>query len=286
MSSAQLAGTVRNSRLLFQTTRKILAARENYECFILVLYAPNGWGKSVFSIKVLSQLYGIRKMVQVEDGSWQLGCTEPNWEAWKKWLGFLPAPMPEIQTPKSWGFRPPNFEEAVDHALRSGKQQLCYVSDDAGALYSKYRWQEEWAKRFSEEFDTIRSAFAGIIFTTADPRKLLTVLKSPVIHTGRISKATGNKYSRDWRYARIYEGWIAPDLLKTGKRTIIKSDWFRKQLPDKTWKEYDPVRRWYNKVLHERTKEARLRYGGVPMATEEELAQEDRTKIYPEIQGS
>lgn len=223
----------------FRTALKILEAWQNYEYFGLIVYGPLRCGKSVFSIKLLAQVYGETRVTNDENGNLVLEVLKPNWEAWKEWMVFFPE----------------EFFEKVDQVQKTGRQQKMIVWDDAGLWASQYRWSEEFAKRLSEYFNVAASDFASIVFTTPDPRWLLKYIRDlPGGHTGRPIKVTGNPRQRDLRLIRIYEGWIAPDLKKSGVNPIVE-DQFSVRLPDDVFREYDAVRRSYARVAKERCME-------------------------------
>jgi hypothetical protein len=219
----------------FGTTLKILEAYANYEFFSLVVYAPKGWGKSSFAIQLLSEVYGEQKI-----SPFGPVIIRRNWNAWKDYMIFTPE----------------QYEDKIDYALRKNMRYKCLVWDDAGAWASKHRWQEEWAKRFAEEYDTLRTVTSGLVLTTVNPRNLLTTVRNYDTWTGRIVKITGNPKASHLRRVRVYSGWVSPDLVKQGRR-VEYDDFFSVRLPDRVFREYDPVRRHYVRILHERLIEAR-----------------------------
>lgn len=218
----------------FFTAMKILEAHQNYEYFGLVVYGPLRCGKSVFCIKLLAQVYGETRINYDTDPP-TLEVVKPNWDAWKEWMVFFPE----------------EFFEKVEKVQDTGKQAKLIVWDDAGLWASQYRWSEEFAKRLSEYFNVVATDFASVVFTTPDPRWLLKYIRDlPGGHTGRPIKITGDPRTYT-RLIRIYEGWVAPDLKKSGVNPIIE-DKFSIRLPDNVFKEYDAVRRSYAKVAKER----------------------------------
>lgn len=220
----------------FITTHRILEAYANYEYFGLMVYGPLRHGKSSFAIQVLAEVYGILKnpgwktslyRPLDEWATWVMKETTPDWDAWKTWMVFPP-------------------EEFVTKVReQSSKQRPLLVWDDAGFWLSHYSYTNPFIQKVAEYLNVVATDWASIVFTTPDPRWCITHVRNlPGGHTGRVSKPGGNQYQRDNRYIIAYEGWLAPDLVKKGVRTVYKDD-FTIMLPDKVFKEYDAYRRSY-----------------------------------------
>ena len=238
----------------FITTNYVLDAWKHYEYFGMIVYGPLRCGKSSFAVQELAEVYG---------DPWR---NPPvyDWNAWKKWMTFLPE----------------EFFHLVDVVQQKGKQAPCIVWDDAGLWASQYRWAEEFAKRISDYTSVAGTDFASIIFTTPDPRWLLKHIRDlPGGHNGRVSKMTGNPYQRTHRYMKIYEGWLAPDLKKSGVKAKYE-EFYDVMLPDDVFQDYDKVRRRYAQIAKQRVLElledVRKRKG-------EEYAETIRQKIEREV---
>lgn len=231
----------------FYTTRQILEAYANYEYFGLIVYGPLRHGKSSFSIQVLAEVYSCLNQPDWKEAleypfekwvDWFNAFVQPNldWNAWQKWMCFLPE----------------EFFSIVDMVQKTGKQAPLIVWDDAGLWASQYRWAEEFAKRLSDYLSVAATDFASIIFTTPDPRWVLKHIRDlPGGHTGKVIKVTGNPYQKTRRYIKVYEGWLLPDLKKSGVKPIY-IDMYDVRLPQKVFLEYDAYRRKYAEIAKQR----------------------------------
>ncbi len=243
---------------MFEVTKEILNAHNNYEIFKLVVYGPEGAGKSSFCVQLLAELYGKKEWVEVEDPTTgkrykSYEVVEPDWYAWRDHM---------VWTPEM-------FEQKMLKAAQSGKQQLCLVWNDAGAWAHKNRRFTEWAMRMSESSQMWRRWFAGIVLNTPDPRNLLSFLRSYSWKVGRVSRVDASTK----RYIRIYQNDIYPDLQKIVTRIFIHEDWFDLMLPDQVFHDFNSVDRKYALLLHKRQMEARQE-GGELEAIADQLQQE------------
>ena len=227
------------------TSWKVLDAWRNYDYFGLIIHGPLRCGKSSLAIQIVAEVCGIiqnpdwKKMMNVDLETWSKWVreeTKPDWNAWKSWMKFLPE----------------DFFGLVDIAQKEQRQLPCAVWDDAGMWASQYRWAEEFAKRISDYINAAATDFASIIFTTPDPRWLLKHIRDlPGGHSARVCKTTGNQYQSTLRYVRVYEGWLAPDMKKSGVKPIYEER-FDILLPADTFLEYDKVRRSYAALAKQR----------------------------------
>ena len=229
----------------------------NYEYFGLVVYGPLRSGKSSYSIQALAEVYGVvntpgwKKALYLLDWpswvDWFLENVELDWDAWKRFMVF----------------KPREFVAKVKET--NSEQRLLLIWDDAGFWLSHYDYHNPFLKAVAEYMNVLASDWASVIFTTPNPKWLLTHVRNlPGGHTGRVSKATGNPYQRTLRYMKVYEGWMAPDLKKTGVRPIF-IDHFDVKLPNDVFQEYDAVRRSYaeeaKKRMWETLEHIEQRYG-------------------------
>ena len=220
----------------FIATRYILSAWLSYEYFGLVVYGPLRSGKSSYSIQLLAECYGTIKtpdwkkaltLDYEEWAEWFQENVEPDWDAWKKYMVF----------------KPREFVQKVKET--SKKQRLLLVWDDAGFWLSHYDYHNPFLKAVSEYMNVLASDWAGVVFTTPNPKWLLTHVRNlPGGHTGRVIKLTGNPYAWHLRKIRVYEGWMAPDFKRSGVRPIFEEN-FSVRLPTDVFLEYDDVRRSY-----------------------------------------
>jgi hypothetical protein len=140
-------------------------------------------------------------------------------------------------------FKPREYVMKVRETSRV--QRLLLVWDDAGFWLSHYDYHNPFLKAVSEYLNVSASDWASIIYTTPNPKWVLTHVRNlPGGHTGRVTKVTGNPYQRTLRYIKVYKGWVAPDLKKSGVNLVFQ-DHFDVRLPDDVFKEYDEVRRSY-----------------------------------------
>jgi hypothetical protein len=228
------------------TTYRILREFLRYGFFGITIYGPLRSGKSVFTIKVLGEVYAIverndwKEFINLPFEEWRkyAETIQPDYTAWERWMPFLPE----------------EFLHLVDHVQDIGCQQPMFVWDDAGLWASSYRWADEFGKAVSEYASVLASDFAGAIYTTPDPRWLLKHLRDvPGGHTARVSRTSGDLFDYQ-RYIRVHQGWLAPDLKKSGVEPIYE-DWFKCRLPDDVFKRYNDKRRTYTKIAAQRIRD-------------------------------
>lgn len=230
---------------VFLTARHIVTAYMTNDFFGLVTYGPPGNGKTRHTIKLLAQVYGDWEKARDKNGNRITIVTADgmNWDAWKIWMKHTPE----------------DFIGMVEYAHNKGRQQIMGCLDDAGIAAANYSWQEELGKAINTYANVQRRDFACLDFTTPDPRWLLGHLRNmPGGHTARVNKYSSNPSQRDIRYARVYQGWMSPDLKKTGV-TALWDDWFRVRLPKRVEQEFEPINRKYAELAIEKVKEAYYR---------------------------
>ncbi len=232
--------------MVFITTNKVMQAYNEDDFLGIIIYGPPRCGKSSFSIQTLAEVYGKKhwdKELIVDygygptKGGWVID--EYNWNAWKEYLTFLPEEF--------FGF--------VDKLQRAEKKAKMLIWDDAALWASEYRWNEEFAKRLGEYLNVVGTDLACLMMTAPNPKWLLTHFRElPDMHLGRVCKISANPYQRSLRYVKIYKGWMAPDLKKTGVKPEYL-DYYDSHLPDWVFKEYNEKRRGYAKLAKERCME-------------------------------
>ncbi len=228
-----------------RTTEMILDRWQRRQFFSLIVYGEPGKGKSVYTLTLLSEVYGktgYDSHITSLDGKPVLIVWERNWDAWKQYMVFLPEDF----------FR--NVDAAQEQYEVTGKPVKLIVWDDAGLWISRYWWMMDFSKLFSDYLNVIRTDYSAVVFTTPSAKKLLKdVRELPGMHTGRPAEISTD---HPWaRYININAGWMSPDFKKDGVKTVAK-DFFRAWLPDEVYREYDKVRRAYAKIAKERCKQA------------------------------
>ncbi|MEM4218322.1 MAG: hypothetical protein QXZ09_09905, partial [Candidatus Methanomethylicaceae archaeon] len=168
--------------VVFVTTKITYFEKMNEKgLFGLIATGNVGSGKTAYAIKTLAQLYGKLK-VEETDGGKELVLEEPSWDAWKRWLVFPPE----------------DFLRKLEDAANSDRPYPALVWDDAGAWANKYIWYTPVAQRIASWFNTARTSYACIIFTTPDEDDLFTGIRNlKDNHIGRVCKVTGNP-TEEW----------------------------------------------------------------------------------------
>lgn len=220
--------------MVFMTTKKVFLEKMNERgLFGLIITGNMGSGKSAYAIKTLAQLYGKLKFEEGKDGNKNLVLEEPAWDAWEKWLVFMPE----------------DFLRKLQDAQAGGKQLPALVWDDAGAWANKYIWYTPVAQRIATWFNTGRMSFACVIFTTPDEDDLFTGIRNlRDNHLGKVARVTGNPTDAWVRRCTVYQRWKAVDGKKTGVNKIY-IDRYTCKLPDSVYESYRAVRREYTKIL-------------------------------------
>lgn len=227
------------------TARHIVKAYDENDYFGGIIHGPPRSGKSGYVIRIEAIVYGQWEKARAPNGDKITMVFEDGmkWDAWKVWMRFTP----------------PQLIDMIEYAQRKGRQQILGALDDAGVSAANYSWQEDFGKAINTYANVQASDFASLLYTTPDPRWLLTHIKNmPGGHTGRINKYTGDPYAGHIRYCRMYVGWISPDFKKSGVKPLY-NDWFSKYLPDRVYQEYNPVRRTYANLAKDQVKRSYYR---------------------------
>ena len=229
------------------TTTYVLGAWLNYEYWGLTVYGPLRCGKSSFSIQELAEVYGI-----IKTPGWKEAFHKLDWESWCAWI--------EDKVDYDWDawkeymvFKPREFVKKVMET--NERQRVLLVWDDAGFWLSHYDYRNPYLKALAEYLNVAATDWASIIFTTPNPKWLITHVRNlPGGHTGRVAKPTGNPRAWHHRYMKVYKGWMAPDLKKSGVKPIY-IERFKVKLPTDVFWEYDQVRRSYTEEAKQRMME-------------------------------
>jgi hypothetical protein len=193
----------------------------------------------VKSIKDLAQVYGKMEFNRSK-GRPELEYLEPNWDAWKKYMVWLPE----------------DFVDKLDEVQDKGHKCPLVVWDDAGMWASNYRWHEEFAQRLAEYFNAIGTDVASLEFTTPNALWLLAHIRQlPDLRFGKVYKIRGAPSTGANRLLRVYSQWTSADFKKSGVKTIFV-DRYNIMLPDRVFLEYNSVRREYAKIAKERLRAA------------------------------
>jgi hypothetical protein len=198
----------------FVTTRKILRAWRAHEFYGLIVYGPQGIGKSSYMLQVMYQVYR-------------------DWDKVFENLIF-------------------SLDDLVDliKRTREADERLKLVGwDDAGVHGHKYVYfrRRDAAALISAWLDVARTKVAGLIITTVDPRNLLKPVRENLgMRYGKVFKA--DAYRR--RVVRVYD----QHLLPTGACFLRKShvDYFNVYLPDGVYKRYLELRKEFYQEAEER----------------------------------
>jgi hypothetical protein len=210
---------------MFTTTVMINKAFKYNEFKPFIIYGPYGYGKTSYSIKVLSELYGKYD----ENGNLVEPCYDWN------------------VLSKHFVMHPRDFINHLSRLVNNGGREKCLVCDDAGLWLYALDWFNPFVKGVSKYLNVARTHFASIIFTTPTPQMILKKIRGlPDAIAVRIQKADNDQYEchRVKRYAVGYLWWISPDGKKSGVRTVFQ-DQFSIMLPDSVYNAYCEMRRKY-----------------------------------------
>jgi len=221
--------------LPFVTTKKILNAFLPPEEFhLIVVYAPLGYGKSAYSIKVmvevLMEVYNMRKK-----------------EAWEKVKQFI-------------FFHPQQFLDKLEQIKESGLKRVPgLIWDDAGLWCYALEWWDPLLIAIGKYLNVARTRLACLICTTPTPAWIFKKLrKFPQAINIKILKRDSPRVNENgeeqedfvkrWsRLARAYLHWTTPDMKKSGVRRIYEDE-FLCYLPDSFYSWYKPLRDAYEQL--------------------------------------
>lgn len=204
--------------MVFEISRKICEAYWRDEFQSVIVYGPFGIGKSVYSIKVLAEV-----------------------------LNDLKSPVPyNIDELKKYLFFHP--QDFVVKLMKTKERLKMIIWDDAGYWLSAYDWNEPFVRAVQKYFNVVRTHFGGIIFTTPLPtwitKKLRGLPQSLNVKIVRAMSSEGPPSQRNARMAKVYRGWLSPDMKKSGVR-LIAQDTFNVMLPKHIYEWYKPIRDKY-----------------------------------------
>ena len=173
-------------------------------------------GKSSYASQCLAEAFG----------EWtdkpEVKCVEPDYEAVKDWMVFLP-------------------REFLDLVLSVGKKERGVIWDDAGFWLFALDWYEPFVKSVSRYIQLCGRQFGALIMTTPDKvlisSKVLAAM--PKMKICQITEIGVDSFRNRPRRARVYEKWNWAD----GKRGGVRRKWqdnFNAMLPDSYFDWYHP----------------------------------------------
>jgi len=198
----------------FMTTRKILRAWRAHEFYGLIVYGPQGIGKSSYMLQVMYQVYG-------------------DWDLVFENVIF-------------------SLDDLVDliKMTKETDERLKLIGwDDAGIHGHKYVYfrKRDAVALISAWLDVARTKVAGLIVTTVDPRNLLKPVRESLgMRYGKVLRADAHHR----RAVRVYDQHLMP----TGARFLRKShvDFFNVYLPDDVYQRYLEMRKEFYREAEER----------------------------------
>ena len=225
---------------VFGSTRAVIQAYVENDMWAEVVWGGSGCGKTRYVIKKLAQVWG--EWTDGRDKNGEKITYVPldgmNWDAWKTWMKH------------DLG----DFIGMIDFVQNKGRQVLMGCLDDAGRVASNQKWQTKFGQTVNDYANVQRRDFACLNVTTPHPGWVLGHIRNmPGGHTVKVNRASGNKYQRQLRYASVYEGWLSPDLKRSGVKLLWR-DWFDVWLPPKVEAEWEPVNQQYSRLALEETK--------------------------------
>lgn len=251
-------------RYHLETAKMIMHAYKVDEFLPWIVYGPLGWGKSAYSIKVAALIYGNMK--------------EYNFEAVKNYIVF----------------HPKEFIKRCEE-MDMDRRDPVLIWDDAGLWLHALDHQHPFTKSVAKYLNVARTDWGSLIFTTPWPAWIIKKVRGlPQCMMTKIMKDVdsqpsvipGRRILYKKRIARTYRSWVAPDMKKTGVRTIHE-DRFTAWLPDDFFDWYKPMRNRFAEVAKHMMARALKRAKMVEMKPEERtaLAQLGVLPEFEEIDG-
>jgi len=140
------------------TAGTIIRAYQLNESLSFVVFAPRGWGKSVWTFRVSVHVLSLaEEREHWDDMSYQIRA----WERLKQWIIFTPE----------------QFCQAILDSANRGVREFLLIWDDAGFWLNRLFWYEPFVKESLRWFTLQRTSFAAVLFSTPSlnflPSKLL-----------------------------------------------------------------------------------------------------------------
>ncbi len=196
----------------FITTQQINYAYYHDEFQLFVVYAPLGYGKSAYAVKVLSELY------------------DKDWEKVKQYIVFPPK----------------DFVSKCVEMNKKGQREKAIVWDDAGLWLFALQHNDLFVQAVIKYMNVARTNWGAMILTTPTPSWVTYKLRNFPQHINikvvKVSSDTGR--TQRLRMAKAYRAWVAPDFKHSGVRRIYE-DYYDATMPDEFFKWYKPIRDGY-----------------------------------------
>lgn len=202
----------------FQITDIINHAYYHDEFQLFIVYAPLGYGKSTYAVKVLAELYN------------------RDWEKVKQLLVFPPK----------------DFVQKCVEMNQKGIREKAIVWDDAGLWLFALQRNDIFVQAVIKYMNVARTNWGAMILTTPTPSWVTYKMRNFPQHINiKIIKASDDIGRKQrLRYAKGYRQWTAPDFKHTGVRKIFQ-DYFDATMPNDFYNWYKPIRDGYAKQASE-----------------------------------
>jgi hypothetical protein len=215
----------RGCKMPFRITEKILDAYyPPEEFYIIITYAPLGYGKSAYDFKAGVEV--IQKVYHL-----------PEEQAWEKLKQFI-------------CFHPTQFFEKIEQIEKSGLKRVPFIIwEDMGLWLYAMDWHDPFIEAFIKYLNVARTHLAALVGSTPSPEWVLKKLRRfPAAYTVRIQKVCGDTsytHQNAWRREAIgYRFWLHADLRHSGVKTQWR-DIFSCRMPDDFYEWYKPIRDTY-----------------------------------------
>lgn len=235
-------------KLCLFATKKIFDAIKSDGFFGKFVYGDLRSGKSVYTLHILSEVYGdtweeknICYNVENEYALPTYFCKERDWFAFKKHMIFLPSEFDEAH------------KRVVEEGLEDGRKSPLLVWDDAGVWINKRFFGKEWAKNLIRQLQVIGTAFASIIFTSPSYEELLKGIRElPSFRWGHPDfSMCRNNHVPFKRSIKVYT------TKSQGGRKWVQQEYqdIYGKMDQEAFDEYQKIRRGYLKKMYEEISE-------------------------------
>jgi len=185
---------------------------KNDELGIILIEGRQGWGKSVFALMALANIYG----------TW-------NWSELKKYIVYQP-------------------DEIVSRFKGKRKREPLLVWDDAGNWLNSKDYQKKAVKGACRYFQVARSDWGCIMLTTVDSSNVVTDIRNlKGRYLIQIWKSE-DKTHVTRRVGRVYLKWKSPDKTRAGEEEIHRESFYLKDMPKDLYTKYKEYRDSYARM--------------------------------------
>ena len=209
----------------FALTRKVLCAYyPPEEFYIVITYAPLGYGKSTYNIKVGAEI--LKRVYHLTDA-----------QAWEKIKEFIV-------------FHPTQFFSKIKEIETAGFGRVPFLNwEDMGLWLYAMDWNNPFMEAFIKYLNVARTHLACLMGSTPSPEWVLKKLRRfPSAYTVKISKCNNEQSMSNkmaWKREAVgYKFWLHPDLKHSGVKKIFV-DTFDCRMPNDFFKWYKPLRDAY-----------------------------------------